>query len=176
MNAQQLFELVRTIPNYPKPGILFYDITSLLQDAAGLRASIDLMLAQCEGLHIDKVVGTEARGFIFAPAVAYELGAGFVPVRKPKKLPAERISHEYALEYGTDCLEMHCDAIRPGERVLVVDDLLATGGTALAVTELVARLGGEVVGLNFLLELEGLGGREVLSGFHCQSVMTVSNE
>lgn len=171
MNAGQLFELIRTIPDYPKPGILFYDITSVLQDAAGFRACIDHMLSQCEGLTIDKVVGTEARGFIFAPAVAYELGAGFVPVRKPNKLPSQRISFEYALEYGSDCLEIHQDAIRPGERVLVVDDLLATGGTAYAVTQLVEKLGGEVVGLNFLLELEGLGGRSVLSQYVCQSVM-----
>jgi adenine phosphoribosyltransferase len=173
MNHTELLELVRKIPDYPKEGILFYDITTALQDPAGLRAIIQGMLAHCQGLQIDKVIGTEARGFIFAPTVAYELGAGFVPVRKPNKLPFERMGYDYDLEYGTDRLEIHIDAIKAGENVLIVDDLLATGGTAHAVTELVKQMGGNVVGLSFLIELDGLGGREKLAGYHCQSILTV---
>ena len=173
MNNTELNHLIRRIPDYPKKGILFYDITTALQDPAGLRAIIQGMLTHCEGLKIDKVIGTEARGFIFAPAIAYELGAGFVPVRKPNKLPFERIAYDYDLEYGTDRLEIHTDAIKAGENVLIVDDLLATGGTAHAVTELVKQMGGNVVGLSFLIELVGLGGREKLAGYACHSLLTV---
>ncbi len=173
MTTEQLLELIRKIPDYPKEGILFYDITTALQDPQGLRAIIQGMLAHCAGLNIDKVVGTEARGFIFAPTIAYELGAGFIPVRKPNKLPAQCIGYDYALEYGSDRLEMHTDAIKAGDRVLIVDDLLATGGTAHACTELVKQMGGEVVGLSFLIELAGLGGRDKLAAYNCHSLLTV---
>ena len=159
-----LKSLIREIPDFPKPGILFYDITTLLQDKDGLRGAIDGFKHHYAEAGVDVVVGVEARGFIFAPALAYALGAGFVPVRKPKKLPFDRISVSYALEYGTDSLEIHRDAVAPGKRVLIVDDLLATGGTARAVTELVEQLGGTVVGLGFLVELTFLEGRAKLPG------------
>jgi adenine phosphoribosyltransferase len=159
-----LKKLIREVPDFPKPGILFYDITTLLKDAAGLRETIDLLKARYAGLPVDVVLGIEARGFIFAPAVAYALGKGFVPVRKPKKLPAETVKVEYALEYGTDALEIHKDAIQPGQRVLIVDDVLATGGTAAAVAGLVEKLGGTVAGLAFVCELDFLNGRGKLAG------------
>lgn len=162
---QQLKELVREIPDFPKPGILFYDITTLLKDKTGLHGVIDGLKDHYAGLGVDVVVGIEARGFIFAPALAYALNAGFVPVRKPKKLPAECATVSYALEYGTDTLEIHKDAIFSGCRVLIVDDLLATGGTARAVTELVEGLGGTVVGVGCVIELTFLGGRERLNGY-----------
>src|ERR1700748_1204777 len=146
-----LKSLIREVPDFPKPGINFYDITTLLQDAAGLRAVTDELGNGYRGKGIDLVVGIEARGFIFAPAVAYALNAGFVPVRKPKKLPAAVERIEYKLEYGTDMLEIHVDAISKGENVLIVDDVLATGGTAAAVVELVENLGGKVVGLGFVI-------------------------
>ena len=173
MTNAELLDLVRRIPDYPKPGIIFYDITTALQDAEGLRAVIHGLVKHCDGMKIDKVIGTEARGFIFAPTIAYELGAGFVPVRKPNKLPSERIGFSYELEYGTDRLEIHTDAIAPGENVWIVDDLLATGGTAHAVTELVKQMGGNVVGLSFLIELDGLGGREKLRDYPCHSLLNV---
>jgi adenine phosphoribosyltransferase len=157
-----LKSLIREVPDFPKPGINFYDITTLLKDAKGLHDLIDALGAQFAGKGIDKVIGIEARGFIFAPAVAYALNAGFVPVRKPKKLPAAVERIEYKLEYGTDVLEIHVDAIRRGEHVLIVDDVLATGGTAAAVTSLVENLGGKVVGLGFVIELDFLNGREKL--------------
>src|SRR5271155_3436353 len=141
----QLKSLIREVPDFPKPGINFYDITTLLKDPAGLRAVIDDLTAAYEGKGIEIVAGIEARGFIFAPAVAYALNAGFVPVRKPKKLPAATERVEYELEYGTDVLEIHRDAIDPGEHALIIDDVLATGGTAAAVTKLVEKLGGKVV-------------------------------
>jgi adenine phosphoribosyltransferase len=150
---------------------LFYDITTLLKDAKGLRELIDELGAGYAGKGIDKVIGIEARGFIFAPAVAYALNAGFVPVRKPKKLPAATERVEYQLEYGTDALEIHRDAIAPGENVLIVDDVLATGGTACAVTKLAEKLGGKVVGLGFVIELDFLNGREKLPGYDIQSMM-----
>ncbi len=156
--------LIREVPDFPKPGILFYDITTLLQDKDGLRGAIDGFKDHYVAAGVDLVVGVEARGFIFAPALAYALHAGFVPVRKPRKLPFERISVNYELEYGTDSLEMHRDAVAPGKRVLIVDDLLATGGTAHAVTQLVEQLGGIVVGLGFLVELTFLNGRARLPG------------
>ena len=156
--------LIREIPDFPKPGIHFYDITTLLKDKDGLRGAIDGFGDHYRNSGVDVVVGIEARGFIFAPALAYALHAGFVPVRKPKKLPGERISVNYELEYGTDSLEMHSDAVSDGKRVLIVDDLLATGGTAKAVTQLVEQLGGVVVGLGFLVELTFLHGRDKLAG------------
>ena len=163
--------LIREVPDFPKPGILFYDITTLLKDTHGLKAVIDGLSANYHGQGIDTVVGIEARGFIFAPAVAYALGAGFVPVRKPGKLPAAAERIEYQLEYGTDVLEIHRDAVEVGSRVLIVDDVLATGGTATAVSKLVRQLKGEVVGLQFVIELGFLKGREKLPGLNVQSLV-----
>jgi len=166
-----LKSLIREVPDFPKPGILFYDITTLLKDAQGLHLLIDELGASYAGRGIDKVVGIEARGFIFAPAVAYALNAGFVPVRKPKKLPAAVERIEYQLEYGTDVLEMHIDAVRRGEHVLIVDDVLATGGTAAAVTKLVENLGGKVVGFGFVIELDFLKGLEKLPGYDIRAML-----
>jgi len=167
----ELKSLIREVPDFPKPGILFYDITTLLKDRDGLRASIDGFKDHYGQSGVDVIVGVEARGFIFAPALAYAMHAGFVPVRKPKKLPHERIAVSYELEYGTDSLEMHRDGVSHGKRVLIVDDLLATGGTARAVTQLVEQLGGVVVGLGFLVELTFLGGREKLGGYDVFSLL-----
>jgi len=168
-----LKKLIREIPDFPKPGILFYDITTLLKDPYGFRTTIDRLteLVGDGNARIDTVVGMEARGFIFAPALAYRLGAGFVPVRKPKKLPAACERVEYELEYGTDSLEVHKDAIGEGHRVLIADDLLATGGTARAKVDLVEQLGGTVVGLAFVIELEFLNGRERLEGYDVFSLI-----
>ncbi len=159
-----LKKLIREVPDFPKPGILFYDITTLLKDKLGLRLVIDALKDHYQDHAVDTVVGIEARGFIFGPALAYALGTGFVPVRKPKKLPAATVSVEYQLEYGFDSLEVHKDAIECGQNVLIVDDVLATGGTACAVTKLVEKLGGKVAGVGFVLELEFLKGREKLAG------------
>ena len=156
---------IREVPDFPKPGILFYDITTLLREADAFREVIDRMAEAVQGERIDLVVGMESRGFIFAAPLADRLGAGFVPVRKLGKLPAETIEVEYDLEYGTATLEIHRDAISPGQRVLVVDDLLATGGTVLGTIELVRRLGGEIAGLSFMVELTALGGRDKLGEF-----------
>jgi adenine phosphoribosyltransferase len=161
---EQLKKLIREVPDFPKPGILFYDITTLLKDSSGFKAVIDALRTRYQESKADVVLGIEARGFIFAPALAYALNAGFVPVRKPKKLPAKTVRQEYQLEYGTDSLEIHEDAIQPGQKVLIVDDLLATGGTAAAVAHLVERLGGKVIGLGFVVELDFLHGREKLAG------------
>ncbi|HEY6330611.1 MAG TPA: adenine phosphoribosyltransferase [Blastocatellia bacterium] len=166
-----LKKMIRTVPDFPKPGIQFYDITTLLKEPYGLRTTIDRLTELIDDKHIDTVIGVEARGFIFAPALAYRLGAGFVPVRKPRKLPAPTESISYELEYGTDTLEIHKDAIGDGHRVIIADDLLATGGTARAVTDLVQRLGGTVAGLAFVVELNFLNGRERLSGFKVSSVL-----
>lgn len=166
-----LKELIREVPDFPKPGILFYDITTLLKDSAGLRQTIDAFKEHYAGVQIDVVLGVEARGFIFAPVLAYALGAGFVPVRKPKKLPSECTSISYDLEYGSDTLEVHTDAVTKGSRVLIVDDLLATGGTAKAVTQLVEQLGGTVAGLGFMVELTFLGGRQKLAGYDIYSLL-----
>lgn len=171
---EHLKRLIREIPDFPKPGILFYDITTLLKDAAGLKTVIDALADSYRNRKIDVVLGIEARGFIFAPAVACALGAGFVPVRKPKKLPAETARIEYALEYGADSLEIHKDAIRPGQNVLIVDDLLATGGTAAAVAKLVEQLGGKVAGIGFVIELDFLHGRDKLSGHEVFSLLHYS--
>ncbi len=161
---EDLKKLIREVPDFPKPGILFYDITTLLKDKLGFRGVIDGLQHHYQDSHVDLVLGIEARGFIFAPALAYALHAGFVPIRKPKKLPAERLSVTYDLEYGTDTLEMHKDAIVKGCRVLIVDDLLATGGTAAAAAHMVAEAGGTVVGLGFVIELTFLNGRRKLAG------------
>jgi adenine phosphoribosyltransferase len=166
-----LKKLIREVPDYPKPGILFYDITTLLKDRDGLRATIDALTAHYRGTGIDTVIGIEARGFIFGPALAYALGTGFVPVRKPKKLPYATVSIEYQLEYGFDSLEIHKDAIESGQKVLIVDDVLATGGTACAVAKLVEKLGGRVAGLGFVLELLFLHGRDKLTGYDVSSLL-----
>ena len=162
---------IREVPDFPKPGILFYDITTLLREADAFREVIDRMAEAVKGERIDLVVGMESRGFIFAAPLADRLGAGFVPVRKLGKLPAETIEVEYDLEYGTATLEIHRDAISPGQRVLVVDDLLATGGTVLGTIELVRRLGGEIAGLSFCVELTVLGGRDKLGEFKIHTLL-----
>ncbi|MBN8732656.1 MAG: adenine phosphoribosyltransferase [Acidobacteria bacterium] len=166
-----LKSLIREVPDFPKPGINFYDITTLLKDASGLAATIGGLEKAARTAPVDLVLGIEARGFFFAPAVATALGVGFVPVRKPKKLPAKTVSQEYALEYGTDTLEIHEDAIQPGQRVLIVDDVLATGGTAAAVAQLVEKLGGTVAGLAFVIELDFLNGRSKLNGRTIHSLL-----
>ena len=171
MSAEELRARIREIPDFPKPGILFYDITTMLKDPAAYLESIDLMLEPWREDKVDLVVGMESRGFIFSAPMAYLLNAGLVPVRKLGKLPAETITVEYALEYGSNTLEIHRDAIQPGQRVLVVDDLLATGGTVRGTIDLVERLQGEVVGLGFLVELEFLKGRERLQGLRVESVV-----
>jgi adenine phosphoribosyltransferase len=166
-----LKKMIREVPDFPKPGINFYDITTLLKDPDGLRKTVDALATEYEGEKVDTVIGVEARGFIFAPALAYHLGAGFVPVRKPKKLPAECASISYDLEYGQDTLEIHRDAVGNGHRVIIADDLLATGGTAKAVCDLVEGLGGTVVGLVFVVELEFLPGRQKLAGYDVRSLI-----
>jgi len=168
---EDLKKLIREVPDFPKPGILFYDITTLLKDPVGLRAVIDGLRSQYHEAQVDVVLGVEARGFIFAPALAYALGAGFVPVRKRLKLPAECYKVTYDLEYGSDTLEMHRDAVSPGTRVLIVDDLLATGGTAAAVARMVGEAGGEVVGIGFVVELTFLNGRRKLPGYPVFSLL-----
>src|ERR1700756_4287707 len=160
LDYEPLKNLIREVPDFPKKGILFYDITTVLKDKAGFRRIIDALTEQIRPLKPDSILGIEARGFIFAPALAYHLGAGFVPVRKPNKLPAETERISYELEYGMDTLEMHKDAVKPGMRVVIADDLLATGGTSLAAARLVERVGGKVAALSFVVELEGLKGRE----------------
>ncbi len=159
-----LKSLIRDVPDFPKPGILFRDITTLLRDPQGLRHTIDLFCEQIEAQNLkpDYVVGMESRGFIFGPPLAYQLGAGFVPIRKPGKLPAAIHAVEYELEYGSDRLEVHQDAIEPGSRVTIVDDLIATGGTAKAAADLVARSGAELLGFGFIIELKALNGRQNL--------------
>src|SRR5579862_6998777 len=167
----ELKKLIRAVPDYPKPGILFYDLTTLLKDQRGFHSLVDQLCEPYTNQHIDVVVGVEARGFIFAPALAYRLGAGFVPVRKPKKLPGKTAQVSYQLEYGTDTLEIHEDAIRPGQTVIVSDDLLATGGTAAATVELVKKLGGKVNGAVFAVELTFLKGRAKLPGLDVFSLI-----
>ncbi|MGH7181767.1 MAG: adenine phosphoribosyltransferase [Nitrospiraceae bacterium] len=163
--------LVREVPNFPMPGILFYDITTLLKDARALSSIADELTAYYQGQQITKVIGIESRGFIFAGVLANRLNAGFVPVRKPGKLPADCFEVKYSLEYGSNSLAIHRDAIGVGERVLIVDDLLATGGTAAATVSLVRQLGGEIVGLDFLVELQSLKGREKLIGHPIHSTI-----
>jgi adenine phosphoribosyltransferase len=166
-----LKKLIREVPDYPKPGILFYDLTTLLKDKSGFHALVDQLCSHYADRKVDVVVGIEARGFIFAPALAYRLGAGFVPVRKPKKLPAKITQVCYQLEYGTDTLEIHQDAIQPGESVIISDDLLATGGTAAATVQLVRELGGVVAGVAFAVELTFLNGRAKLPGLDVFSLL-----
>jgi adenine phosphoribosyltransferase len=163
--------VIREVPDWPKKGILFYDITTLLKKGPEFRQVIDGLIALYRDQKVDLVLGIEARGFIFAPSVAFALGAGFVPVRKPGKLPAATYKVTYDLEYGTDCLEIHQDAIEPGKRVLIVDDLIATGGTARAVADITERMGGTVVGLAFVVELEFLHGRQKLEKYRVDSLL-----
>lgn len=171
LNADQLKRLIREVPDFPKPGILFYDITTLLKDKVGYATLIDKLSEHYLDQKIDLVLGMEARGFIFAPALAYRLNAGFVPVRKPGKLPAATVKYDYALEYGTNSLEVHRDAIQKGQRVLIVDDLLATGGTAEATAKLASLLGAEIAGLGFVVELDFLHGRQKLEGYDVMSLL-----
>ena len=168
---EELKQLIREVPDFPKPGIRFYDITTLMKNAQGLRRVIDEFHQRFADQKIDVVVGIEARGYFFAPAVALALGTGFVPVRKPKKLPCEVEFWEYELEYGTDRLEIHRDAIEGGQRVLIVDDVLATGGTAAAVARLVEKLGGNIASFGFVLELDFLNGREKLKNYDVHSLL-----
>jgi adenine phosphoribosyltransferase len=168
---KKIEDYVRSIPDFPEPGIIFRDVTSILQDADGLRLSIDLIQEKLEGLEFDVIAGTESRGFIFGVPVAYNLHKAFVPVRKKGKLPCETISREYELEYGTATIEMHKDSIKPGQKVVVIDDLIATGGTIEAAIKMIEELGGEVVKVVFLMELAGLAGRERLAGYDVESVI-----
>ncbi len=170
-SVEDFKKLIREVPDWPKPGILFYDITTLLKDRTGFRRLLDAMAAPYQGQNIDLVLAVEARGFIFASAMADRLGAGFVPVRKPKKLPAETARLTYELEYGSDTLEVHKDAIVRGQRVLIVDDLLATGGTAAACAQLAKSLGADIVGLAFVVELVFLNGRKKLEGYPVFSLL-----
>jgi len=170
-DCEPLKALVRTIPDFPKPGILFYDITTLLKDPKGFATLIDALAQYYIDKDIDLVLGIEARGFIFGPALAYRLNAGFVPVRKPKKLPGPTARVTYDLEYGSDTLEIHVDAIEPGQRVVLVDDLLATGGTMEATIKLVQQLGGEIAGLGFAIELDFLKGRDRFRDYDVYSLL-----
>lgn len=168
---KKIEEYVRSIPDFPEPGIIFRDVTSILQDADGLHLAIDLMQEKLAGLDFDVVAGTESRGFIFGVPIAYNLHKPFVPVRKKGKLPCETVSREYDLEYGTATIEMHKDSIKPGQKVVVIDDLIATGGTIEAAIKLIEELGGEVVKVVFLMELAGLEGRKKLAGYDVESVI-----
>ena len=169
---KKIEEYVRTIPDFPEPGIMFRDVTSVLQDPDGLKLAIDEMIHLLDGVEFDLIAGTESRGFIFGVPIAYELGKAFIPVRKKGKLPCETVRAEYELEYGTACIEIHKDSIKPGQKVVIVDDLIATGGTIEAAIKLVEQLGGEVVKVIFLMELAGLKGREKLAGYDVASVIT----
>jgi adenine phosphoribosyltransferase len=169
---EQLKKYIREVPDFPKPGILFYDISTLLKDPKALRMTVDSFVWFFSERHVDKVVGIESRGFMFAPIVAYNLNAGFVPVRKPGKLPGRTVSQSYDLEYGSDRIEMHEDGVEKGERVLIVDDLLATGGTAAATAELVTSQGGDVIGFGFIVELLFLNGREKLTEYSLESLIS----
>lgn len=172
IKMKKIEEYVRSIPDFPEPGIIFRDITSVLQDADGLQLAIDSMIKLLDGVEYDVVAGTESRGFIFGVPIAYEMHKPFVPVRKKGKLPCETISQSYDLEYGQATIEMHKDSIKPGQKVVLVDDLIATGGTIEAAIKLVEQLGGEVVKVIFLMELAGLKGRERLKGYDVASVIT----
>lgn len=168
---EDLKKLIREVPDWPKPGIVFYDITTLLKDAVAFASLIDRLAEHYLSRGIDIIAGIEARGFIFGPALAYRLNAGFVPIRKPRKLPSKTHSAKYDLEYGSDTLEIHTDAVLPGQNVLIVDDLIATGGTAKASTELIERLGGVVAGLAFIVELTFLEGRKRLTNYDLYSMI-----
>ena len=169
--CDDLKSLIREVPDFPKPGILFYDITTLLKDRRGFARLIDALTDYYINKDVDLVLGIEARGFIFGPALAYRLNAGFVPVRKPKKLPAKVLQWKYDLEYGQDTLEIHKDAIQPGQRVVICDDLLATGGTAKAAADMTKQLGGNICGLGFVVELDALKGREKLKEYEVFSLL-----
>lgn len=171
-----LKRLIRNVPDFPRKGIVFRDITTLLKDGAALRTAGDRFVSQYKDCQVDLVVGIEARGFLFAPIVAYQLGTGVVPLRKPKKLPAQTVRVEYQLEYGIDALEVHADAIQPEQRVLIIDDLLATGGSASAACRLVEQLGGKIVGVAFLIELSFLNGRSRLSQYDVFSLIQYDTE
>jgi len=168
---KELESLIRDMPDFPKKGIIFKDITTLLRDKQGLKKSIDILVDKYKDEKIDYVVGAESRGFIFGTALAYAIGAGFVPVRKPGKLPGEVFSVEYDLEYGSNTLQIHCDAIEEGKNVLIIDDLLATGGTSKAVLELISKLKANTIGLAFLIELEFLKGRKLLEEYEVYSII-----
>lgn len=171
MNTMELMNSVRNIYDFPKKGIIFRDVTTLFQNPDAYQELMDRLTATLDGIQVDAVAGPEARGFVLGSVLAYKLHAGFVPVRKPGKLPYETVSYSYDLEYGSDTIEIHKDAITPGQKVVVVDDLLATGGTALAACKLVEQLGGQVVGVRFAIELEGMGGREKLADYDVQSIL-----
>ena len=171
MNYKNLQDLIRDVPDFPQEGISYKDITTLLKDPTGLKDAIGAMLRPFEGVEVELVVGVESRGFILATPMAIELGCGFIPVRKPGKLPAETLRLDYDLEYGTDAVEIHADAIEPGQKILVVDDVLATGGTLAATCRLVEKLGGEIVGISVLAELGFLQGRNLLSGYTLESTI-----
>ena len=166
-----LASTIRSVPDFPIEGILFYDITTLLKNPEALKASVDQLVDHYQDTGVEVIVGMESRGFIFGMPVAYQMGIGFVPVRKPGKLPAETVSESYDLEYGTNTLEIHVDAIKKGQKVLIIDDLLATGGTAMATCNLVEKLGGEIVGVAFVIELNFLKGREKLQGYDVFSLL-----
>lgn len=170
-NLMDLKSKIRVIEDFPKKGISFKDITTLLKDGEAYRYLVRELSDQLKNLNVDVIVGPEARGFLIGTPVAYDLGVGFVPIRKPGKLPAETISYEYELEYGTDLLQIHKDAIKPGQRVAILDDLLATGGTVLATAKLIEQLGGQVVSINFLIELNFLQGRDVLQDYEVHSLV-----
>ena len=171
-----LRNLIRDVPDFPKPGIVFKDITTLTKDPDGFRAAVDAIAARYTDANVDVIVGIESRGFVFGAAVAYKMGLGFVPARKPGKLPAPMVSAEYELEYGTDALEIHRDAIGEGQRVLIVDDLLATGGTAAATAKLVSGLGGDIVAIAFLIDLAFLKGRDNPAGYEVFSLIEYDSE
>ncbi len=170
-NCDDLKKLIREVPDFPKPGILFYDITTLLKDRLGFARLIDALTEHYINCDVDLVLGIEARGFIFGPALAYRLNAGFIPVRKPRKLPGEVLRWTYELEYGQDTLEIHKDAIKPGQRVVICDDLLATGGTAKATADMTKQLGGNICGMAFVVELDGLRGRDKLKDYDVFSLL-----
>ena len=176
MNDALLEKSIRCIPDFPKPGILFRDVTTLIQNKAAFKKSVDLLVKKYKGQGFDKVVGVEARGFIFGAAVAYKIGAGFVPVRKKGKLPFRTIAATYQLEYGTDTLEIHQDAIGTGEKILIIDDLLATGGTVKAVIELVEKLKGKVAGIGFVIELVDLKGKDKFKKYPLYSLVKFQGE
>ena len=174
MRKMDLLKTIRNIPDFPKKGIQFKDITTLIKDPEAFKYACDQIVKEHKGKGIKKIVGIESRGFIFGSVVAYNLGIGFVPIRKPKKLPAKVVSETYSLEYGTDTIEMHADAIEKGEKVLIIDDLLATGGTAAAAIRLVEKTGGKVEGLSFVIELTGtLHGRDLLKGYNIQTLVQI---
>ncbi|WP_352400591.1 adenine phosphoribosyltransferase [Anaerotignum sp.] len=167
----ELKDRIRSIPDYPEKGVMFRDITTLLKDAEALVEAVDQMQKNLEGLEFDLILGPESRGFIFGMPIAYNLKKGFIPIRKKGKLPSEVVSKEYSLEYGTATIEMHKDAVLPGQKVVIVDDLLATGGTAKAIVDMVEGVGAEVVSMNFLIELDFLNGRKVLNGYNVNTVI-----